>query len=234
MLANNGPSVTPDPASSIPGLLWNQQRVNMTDAWKTTAGDPAVTVGVADTGLDYTHSELAPKVTAVVDFTTTEDPPICKTFLRPQQQVGRRVGRHLWRAREHRLERPRQLDRRQHRRRARRRRHQRDRAEGQPGGAEDLAVVRLGLRLGDPRRLPLRGRPRDQHREHLLRRLPGQEGPRPGAHPEAVRAGREVREQEGHDHRRRRRQRARPGQRQRQGRHPWSAHGARHGPGRLR
>jgi len=39
-----------------------------------------VTVGVADTGLDYTHSELAPKVTGVVDFTTTEDPPICKTF----------------------------------------------------------------------------------------------------------------------------------------------------------
>ena len=80
-VANNGPSVTPDPASSIPGLLWNQQRVNMTDAWKVTAGDPAVTVGVADTGLDYTHSELAPKVTGVVDFTTTEDPPICKTFV---------------------------------------------------------------------------------------------------------------------------------------------------------
>jgi subtilisin family serine protease len=53
----------------------------MTDAWKTTAGVPAVTVGVADTGLDYTHSELAPKVSAVVDFTTTEDPPICKTFV---------------------------------------------------------------------------------------------------------------------------------------------------------
>ena len=53
----------------------------MTDAWKVTAGDPAVTVGVADTGLDYTHSELAPKVSGVVDFTTTEDPPICKTFV---------------------------------------------------------------------------------------------------------------------------------------------------------
>src|SRR4249919_1579451 len=80
-VANNAPSVTPDPASSIPRLLWNQQRVNMTDAWKTTAGDPAVTVGVADTGLDYTHSDLAPKVSAVVDFTGTEDPPICKTFV---------------------------------------------------------------------------------------------------------------------------------------------------------
>ena len=26
-VANNGPSVTPDPAYSIPGLLWNEQRV---------------------------------------------------------------------------------------------------------------------------------------------------------------------------------------------------------------
>ena len=80
-VANNGPSVTPDPAYSIPGLLWNQQRINMTDAWKVTAGNDTVTVGVADTGLDYTHSELAPKVSGVVDFTTTEDPPICKTFV---------------------------------------------------------------------------------------------------------------------------------------------------------
>jgi lantibiotic leader peptide-processing serine protease len=35
---------------------------------------------VADTGLDFTHSELAPKVKAVVDFTGMEDPPICKTI----------------------------------------------------------------------------------------------------------------------------------------------------------
>lgn len=82
-VANNNSAPTPDPAYSIPGLMWNQQRINMTDAWKTTAGDPAVTVGVADTGLDYTHSELAPKVSAVVDFTGTEDPPICKTFFNP-------------------------------------------------------------------------------------------------------------------------------------------------------
>ena len=73
----------PDPAFSIPGLMWNQQRINMTGAWRTTAGDPRVTVAVADTGLDYTHAELAPKVTAVVDFTQTENPPICKTFFTP-------------------------------------------------------------------------------------------------------------------------------------------------------
>jgi subtilisin family serine protease len=72
---------TPDPAFSDPGSDVEQQRVNMPDAWTATAGDPAVTVGVADTGLDFTHSELAPKITSVVDFTTTEDPPICKTFV---------------------------------------------------------------------------------------------------------------------------------------------------------
>ena len=36
-------------------------------------------MAVADTGLDFTHSELAPKVKQVIDFTGLEDPPICKT-----------------------------------------------------------------------------------------------------------------------------------------------------------
>ena len=35
---------------------------------------------MADTGLDFTHAELAPKVKRVVDFTPLEDPPVCKTF----------------------------------------------------------------------------------------------------------------------------------------------------------
>jgi lantibiotic leader peptide-processing serine protease len=77
----SGAAPSPDPAFSLPGLMWNEQRVNMLEAWTATAGDRAVTVGVADTGLDFTHSELAPKITSVVDFTTTEDPPICKTFV---------------------------------------------------------------------------------------------------------------------------------------------------------
>lgn len=75
-----GPPVTPDPAYFAPGLLWNQQRVRMTEAFRATTGDPAVTVGVADTGLDFTHAELAPRITQVVDFTANENPPLCKTF----------------------------------------------------------------------------------------------------------------------------------------------------------
>jgi subtilisin family serine protease len=54
--------------------------INPDPGWKTTAGSSAVTVGVADTGLDFTHAELAPKVKQVVDLTDLEDPPICETL----------------------------------------------------------------------------------------------------------------------------------------------------------
>jgi lantibiotic leader peptide-processing serine protease len=71
--------IKPDPAFSVPGLQWDFPRIGLPQGWKTTAGNRNVTVAVADTGLDFTHSELAPKVTRVVDFTGSEDPPICKT-----------------------------------------------------------------------------------------------------------------------------------------------------------
>jgi subtilisin family serine protease len=71
--------ITPDPAFNVPGLQWDFRRMGLPQGWRTTAGSPAVTVAVADTGLDFTHAELAPKVRQVVDFTGTEDPPICKT-----------------------------------------------------------------------------------------------------------------------------------------------------------
>jgi subtilisin family serine protease len=76
------PPVTPDPAYFDPGLLWNEMRVRMTQAFRVTTGAKAVTVGVADTGLDFTHVELASKIKAsdVVDFTQSENPPICPTY----------------------------------------------------------------------------------------------------------------------------------------------------------
>ena len=40
--------------------------------FRVTTGSPAVTVGVADTGLDFTHSELGPRITQVVDFTANK------------------------------------------------------------------------------------------------------------------------------------------------------------------
>jgi lantibiotic leader peptide-processing serine protease len=71
--------INPDPAWDYKGLLWDYRRIGLPQGWKTTAGSSAVTVGVADTGLDFTHRELSSKVKQVVDLTVTEDPPLCKT-----------------------------------------------------------------------------------------------------------------------------------------------------------
>jgi len=81
--ATSAAGINPDPAFDYKGLLWDYRRIGLPQGWKTTAGSPEVTVGVADTGLDFTHNELASKVTQVVDFTTLEDPPICETFFDP-------------------------------------------------------------------------------------------------------------------------------------------------------
>jgi Subtilase family len=69
------------------GLLWDYRRMGLPQGWKTTAGSPAVTVGVADTGLDFTHAELASKVVQVIDLTVLEgDEPICKTLFGQSDQ----------------------------------------------------------------------------------------------------------------------------------------------------
>jgi subtilisin family serine protease len=78
--ATTAAGVNPDPAWDYKGLLWDYRRIGLPQGWKTTAGSSKITVAVADTGLDFTHHELAPKVKAVVDFTGMEDPPICKTL----------------------------------------------------------------------------------------------------------------------------------------------------------
>ncbi len=69
----------PDPALSLTGLLWNMQRIRAPLAWQQPVGlgEPYVLVGVVDTGLDYTDIELQNKVVRSVDFTLTEDPPVC-------------------------------------------------------------------------------------------------------------------------------------------------------------
>jgi lantibiotic leader peptide-processing serine protease len=72
--------IDPDPAWDYKGLLWDYRRIGLPKGWNTTAGSGAVTVGVSDTGLDFTHAELAPKVKQVVDLTDLEDPPLCKTL----------------------------------------------------------------------------------------------------------------------------------------------------------
>jgi lantibiotic leader peptide-processing serine protease len=78
--------INPDPAWDYKGLLWDYRRIGLPEGWQHTAGSPDVTVGVADTGLDYTHSELSSKVVKVVDLTTEENPPLCKTFFGTSDQ----------------------------------------------------------------------------------------------------------------------------------------------------
>src|SRR4029453_8804516 len=69
--------INPDPAWGYKGLLWDYRRIGLPKGWRTTAGSSKVTVGVADTGLDYTHSELGPRVKQVVDFTGLEPENPC-------------------------------------------------------------------------------------------------------------------------------------------------------------
>jgi hypothetical protein len=170
--ATTAAGINPDPAFDYKGLLWDYRRIGLPRGWKTTAGSGTVTVGVADTGLDFTHRELRNKVKRVIDFTGL-------------RRLRRRPGRRVRRAGEDRLERPRVLDRRSHRRRAQRHRHQRDRPQGQPGRPQDLPVVRLGQRRRAAGRVHHRRQPQAGHRQHLLRGLhrhlhPGGRGDLPG------------------------------------------------------
>lgn len=77
--ARNG--IKPDPAFGYQGLLWNYERIGLPQGWSASAGDKAVTVGVADTGLDFTHVDLKPSIVHVEDFTLKDRPSACEEFL---------------------------------------------------------------------------------------------------------------------------------------------------------
>ena len=47
------------PTDSQWNALWGMQRVQAPAAWKTTTGSKDIVVGVADSGVDYTHEDLA-------------------------------------------------------------------------------------------------------------------------------------------------------------------------------
>lgn len=74
--------VAADPALGLAGLMWNAQRIHAQQAWNQALGlgYQFIKVGVADTGLDYTHAELADKVDGVVDFTVNEQPNLCAYY----------------------------------------------------------------------------------------------------------------------------------------------------------
>ena len=49
-------------ADNLSGLQWDMRQIHTPEAHAITGGSPAVVVGDIDTGLDYTHPDLAPNV----------------------------------------------------------------------------------------------------------------------------------------------------------------------------
>jgi subtilisin family serine protease len=52
----------PTSGDSLSGLQWDMQQIHAPEAHAITGGSPSVVVGDIDTGLDYTHPDLAPNV----------------------------------------------------------------------------------------------------------------------------------------------------------------------------
>ena len=82
--AAGGATVVPDPiVSKHPALVWTLGRINAQRNWDASTGS-GITVGVADTGLDYTHGELASQVVNVVDL--AKEDGLCTLFFGQSDQ----------------------------------------------------------------------------------------------------------------------------------------------------
>jgi subtilisin family serine protease len=57
-----------DPAFDMTDVMWNFDRLHVAEAWRKTQGSDVVTVGILDTGIDYTHDDLVGQVIKVVDL----------------------------------------------------------------------------------------------------------------------------------------------------------------------
>src|SRR5215472_2597354 len=65
VMSNSGPvdGSTPTPGGDpLSGLQWDMNQINTPAAHAITGGSPSVVVGDIDTGLDFTHADLAPNV----------------------------------------------------------------------------------------------------------------------------------------------------------------------------
>ena len=71
VMDNSGPVDAPVPApgsDNLSGLQWDMNQINAPQAHAINGGSPDVVVGDIDTGLDFTHPDLAPNV----DFADSE------------------------------------------------------------------------------------------------------------------------------------------------------------------
>ncbi|MBO0815472.1 MAG: S8 family serine peptidase, partial [Actinobacteria bacterium] len=65
VLADSGPAgpAIPAPGSdNLSGLQWDMNQINAPEAHNINGGSPSVVVGDIDTGLDFTHPDIAPNV----------------------------------------------------------------------------------------------------------------------------------------------------------------------------
>jgi len=76
---NGSPVVPNTPAAgndSLSGLQWDMAQIHSPDARAVTGGNTSVLVGVIDTGLDYTHPDLAPNVDDANSVSCTSGVPV--------------------------------------------------------------------------------------------------------------------------------------------------------------
>src|SRR4030095_6530841 len=55
-------AVATNPNDSFFSSLWGMQKIEAPVAWDTSTGGTSAVIGVVDTGIDYTHPDLAERV----------------------------------------------------------------------------------------------------------------------------------------------------------------------------
>ncbi len=74
--ANTRDRVAGLPADSLRNLQWSLDAIGIDRLWGETLGDPGVSIAIVDTGVDYTHPELAGRVVLGPDLADGDEDPV--------------------------------------------------------------------------------------------------------------------------------------------------------------
>lgn len=69
-------AATPAGGDSLSGLQWDMTQIKVPEAHAVSTGSPSVLVGDIDTGLDYTHPDLAPNVDSAASANCVSGAPV--------------------------------------------------------------------------------------------------------------------------------------------------------------
>ena len=92
------PNAPATDADSLSGLQWDMRQIHTPEAHAVTGGSPAVVVGDIDTGLDFTHPDLASNYSAADSADCSSGAPLRRTTTtatertRPGRLQPRRTG----------------------------------------------------------------------------------------------------------------------------------------------